>query len=61
MIYLNSQGKAELANTPEIVDLVPSRREATQALARLLAGLTDTQCDLHERDIEIVRKFTWSR
>jgi hypothetical protein len=61
MIYLNSQGKAELANTPEPVDLVPSKRDATQSLARILASLTNEQCDKLAKDIEIIQKFTWSR
>lgn len=61
MIYITPQGRVEIANTPEIVDLVPSKREAAQALTRLLASLTYAQVEINEQDIETVRKFVWSR
>jgi hypothetical protein len=61
MIYVNPQGKTELAHTPEYVPTVPNKREATQALAAILASLTDDQCANMEQEIDMVRRFLWSR
>jgi len=43
------------------VSRVPSKREANDAYARILATLTFHQADALESDIEIVRDFVWSR
>jgi len=60
-IYMTPQGRAELHGTPEEIDLVPSKREATNCLARLLASLSEDQCERYEREIMTVMKFVWSR